>query len=181
MPPFVLDYGLVRWYNETMNKMTNLQPSWWTDSTQVNNAQVTIELTLPKVFQKKVGPDVVLNGCRFVNGVHQHQGPRNKIVGLIRYFERSFECAVVDLSLPKPKPGKKASESAPVVEAPAASAQPTPKQQTIIAALETIPSEGWEGEPAHPTVAQVTEFTKDLTITLEEIVAVIDRYFTTTS
>jgi hypothetical protein len=164
-----------------MNKTTNVQPNWWTDPKQTNNAPATIELTLPKVFLKKVGPDVVLNECRFVNGVHQHQGPRNKIVGLIRYFERSFECAVVDLALPKPKPGKKASESAPVTpvaEAPAAPAQPTPKQQTIIAALEKIPQDTWEGEPLHPSVAAVVEITKDPSITMEEVIEVIDQWLT---
>jgi hypothetical protein len=164
-----------------MNKTTNLQPSWWTDPKQTNNAPAVIELTLPRVTLKRVGPDVVLNGCRFVNGVHQHQGPRNKVAGLIRYFERSFECAVVDLTLPRPKPGKKASESAPAAPAPVVPdkpAQPTAKQQTIIAALEKIPQDTWEGEPLHPSVAAVVEITKDLSITLEEIIEVIDTWLT---
>ena len=129
----------------------------------------TIELILPKATLKRLGNRVMLNGYLFLNGVHRHTGPRNKIVGLIRYFERSFECGVRDVISEKIKSARKI----PVVEVPVP-AKPTPRQQTILSALEGIPQESWEGEPSHPSVAQVIEITKDLTVTLEEIIEVIE-------
>ena len=149
-----------------MSKTMYTPPKWWTMPKQQSNAVSTIDLILPKATYARLGDRVVLNGHLFINGVHRHVGLRASLAHLVRWFERSYEVTVVDVV-------EGAKVLKPVkVEKP----KPTPRQKIILTAVKGLPSDTWEGEPPHPSVAEIVNITKDSTITLEEIVEVISQW-----
>ena len=145
-----------------------------------------ITLTLHGAYK---GKTIVLNRRQFVNGVLTGTGQPEELVGLQKYYTTSFNCTcIVEPVLPPPEPKPVLTPDEPVkdinkpeVHCPdtvPTPVSPTPRQESIMMAIEGIEQDNWISGPIdHPRVSDVATILDDPTVTTEEIIECMDKWW----
>lgn len=145
-----------------------------------------ITLTLHGAYK---GKTIILNRRQFVNGVLTGTGRPEDLVGLQKYYTTSFNCTcVIEPVEPTPPPEPVLTPNEPVKdikEPEVHNPDPTPtpetptaRQESIMMAIEGIEQDNWISGPIdHPRVSDVVTILNDPTITTEEIMTCMEKWW----
>jgi len=115
------------------------------------------------------GHTKLLNGIAFCDGIAEFEGTEEEVENISKYFSRSYqakcECEPT---------GNVAVMEDPEEEVP----EPDVRQQRIMEAINGIDKEEWanSGAVPHPKVKDIATLMDDATVTLAEILFVIETW-----
>ena len=163
------------------------------------SAPITIRMTLTGSLKGKTKK---MNKIQFVKGVTLFTGSKPEIEGITKYFTRSYQVDVREVTSKSLKAEAEAAKAAELAAKPEAvredhdilgtdaeneedaeaatdPVQPNARQAEIIAAINCIEKEKWvdqQSSTPRPKVGDIQTLTEDPTITRAEIVEVIKEW-----
>ena len=163
------------------------------------SAPITIRMTLTGSLEGKTKK---LNKVQFVKGVTLFTGSKSEIEGITRYFTRSYQVDVKEVTSESLKAEAEAMKEAELAAKPEAvredddilgteaeneerdeketdPAEPNARQAEIIAAVNCIEREKWvdqQSKTPRPKVGDIQTIMEDPTVTVAEIIEVIKEW-----
>lgn len=125
-----------------------------------------VQMTLTGAYE---GQTKTLNGLGYVEGVAMFEGSEEEVANLSKYHQRCYQVKAEIIS-----GSEQEEESDEEIEVP----EPDNRQAKIIEAINTIDKSDWafDGAVPHPKVMDVSTLMDDATVTLEEILYVIETW-----
>lgn len=125
-----------------------------------------VQMTLTGAYE---GQTKTLNGLEYVDGIAMFEGSEEEVANLTKYHQRCYQVkAEINPGLDEECGEEDEDEIS----------EPNNRQEKIIEAINAIEKSDWsyDGAVPHPKVMDVSTLMDDATVTLEEILYVIETW-----